>query len=30
VIVYMHHHPLPMGSTWLDGVALRDAAEFWP
>jgi Icc protein len=29
VIVYMHHHPLPMGSTWLDGVALRDAAEFW-
>ena len=25
----MHHHPLPMGSTWLDGVALRDAAEFW-
>ena len=29
VIVYMHHHPLPMGSTWLDGVALRDAADFW-
>src|SRR5262245_46629547 len=29
VIVCMHHHPLPMGSTWLDGVALRDAAEFW-
>jgi Icc protein len=25
----MHHHPLPMGSAWLDGVALRDAAAFW-
>jgi len=29
VIVAMHHHPLPMGSAWLDGVALRDAAAFW-
>jgi 3',5'-cyclic-AMP phosphodiesterase len=29
VIVCMHHHPLPMGSAWLDGVALRDAGEFW-
>jgi Icc protein len=29
VLVCMHHHPLPMGSTWLDGVALRDAPEFW-
>lgn len=29
VLVCMHHHPLPMGSTWLDGVALRDAQEFW-
>ena len=29
VIVAMHHHPLPMGSTWLDGVALRDAKDFW-
>jgi Icc protein len=25
----MHHHPLPMGSTWLDGVARRDAPAFW-
>jgi Icc protein len=24
----MHHQPLPMGSAWLDGVGLRDAAEF--
>ena len=29
VLVWMHHHPLPMGSAWLDGVALRDAGEFW-
>jgi Icc protein len=29
ILVAMHHHPLPMGSTWLDGVALRDSAEFW-
>ncbi len=28
VLISMHHHPLPMGSRWLDGVALRDAAEF--
>lgn len=28
VLIAMHHHPLPMGSRWLDGVALRDAAEF--
>ena len=24
----MHHHPLPMGSAWLDGVGLRDASAF--
>jgi Icc protein len=29
LLVVMHHHPLPMGSTWLDGVALRDAPAFW-
>jgi Icc protein len=28
VLVAMHHHPLPMGSAWLDGVALRDAPQF--
>jgi Icc protein len=28
VLVCMHHHPLPMGSAWLDGVALRDGPEF--
>ena len=29
ILVAMHHHALPMGSAWLDGVGLRDAAEFW-
>ena len=28
VLVCMHHHPIPMGSRWLDGVALRDSADF--
>jgi Icc protein len=28
VLICMHHHPLPMGSAWLDGVALRDAKDF--
>ncbi len=29
ILLAMHHHPLPMGSAWLDGVALRDATAFW-
>lgn len=28
VLVAMHHHPLPVGSAWLDGVGLRDAERF--
>jgi len=28
VLIAMHHHPLPLGSTWLDGVGLRDADRF--
>lgn len=28
VLVCMHHHPIPMGSRWLDAVALRDADNF--
>ena len=28
VLIAMHHQPLPMGSAWLDGVALRDAPAF--
>jgi Icc protein len=27
-LVCMHHQPLNMGSTWLDGVGLRDAEQF--
>ncbi len=28
VLLCIHHHPLPMGSRWLDAVALRDADAF--
>lgn len=27
-LVCLHHHPVPMGSRWLDGVALRNGADF--
>ena len=27
-LVALHHHPLPMGSQWLDTVPLRNAADF--
>lgn len=26
-LVALHHHPVPMGSRWLDGVALRNPEE---
>lgn len=29
VLVALHHHPVPMGSRWLDSVALRNAPEFF-
>jgi 3',5'-cyclic-AMP phosphodiesterase len=28
-MVCLHHHPVPMGSRWLDGVGLSEAHEFW-
>jgi Icc protein len=27
-LICMHHQPVPMGSAWLDGVGLKDAADF--
>lgn len=28
VLICMHHHPVPVGSRWLDGVALHDPEDF--
>lgn len=28
-LVCLHHHPLPMGSLWLDGLNLRNSDEFF-
>ena len=28
-MVCLHHHPIPMGSRWLDGVGLAEAQDFW-
>jgi Icc protein len=28
-MVCLHHHPIPMGSHWLDAVGLAEAQEFW-
>lgn len=28
-LICMHHHPVPMGSRWLDGVALHDPDAFF-
>ncbi|MGC4028756.1 MAG: 3',5'-cyclic-AMP phosphodiesterase [Steroidobacteraceae bacterium] len=29
VLVALHHHPIPMGSAWLDTIGLVNAAEFF-
>jgi Icc protein len=28
-MVCLHHHPIPMGSRWLDGVGLAESDDFW-
>jgi 3',5'-cyclic-AMP phosphodiesterase len=28
-MVCLHHHPIAMGSRWLDGVGLADTQDFW-
>ena len=28
-LVCLHHHPVPTGSRWLDGIGLANTAEFW-
>jgi Icc protein len=28
-LVCLHHHPVPMGSRWLDGIGLANAEDFW-
>jgi Icc protein len=28
-MVCLHHHPVEMGSRWLDGIGLANAGEFW-
>jgi 3',5'-cyclic-AMP phosphodiesterase len=28
-LVCLHHHPIEMGSRWLDGIGLANADEFW-
>ncbi len=29
ILIAMHHHPLPTGSRWLDGLNLQNSAEFF-
>lgn len=28
-MLFMHHHPLPIGSPWMDGMGLQQAEQFW-
>jgi Icc protein len=28
-LVALHHHPVPIGSAWMDAMGLRNAEDFW-
>ena len=28
-LICLHHHPVPMGSTWMDTMQLTNSREFW-
>ncbi|MGB1009476.1 MAG: metallophosphoesterase [Thiolinea sp.] len=28
-LVFMHHHPLPIGSPWMDKMGLQQTEQFW-
>ena len=28
-MIFMHHHPIPVGSRWIDNLMLTNAEEFW-
>ncbi|MCL4117931.1 UNVERIFIED_CONTAM: hypothetical protein GTU68_000700 [Idotea baltica] len=28
-LIALHHHPVPVGSKWLDQIALKNSREFW-
>jgi len=29
ILISIHHHPLPVGSAWLDKISLKNAEAFW-
>jgi Icc protein len=29
VLLVMHHHPVAIGSRWIDGIALKNSEAFW-
>lgn len=28
-LIFMHHHPVPIGSPWMDGMGLQQTEAFW-
>lgn len=28
-LVCMHHHPVPVGAAWLDGICVENSEDFW-